>query len=210
MNGFGFIALSAFIISFFLGVFVLCKDHRNLLNRLFVGYCLVGCYGAFMEYSIIEAESIKRVYFWLKQYTLIWPYLLAFQLHFVLLFIERVRLARNKIALTVIYAPAILFSVIGVLASEFKRTPVQQSWGWALLAPENTVAVYAANVYISGIATLAIVLSLAYAVGKRREPRKRRQAVFLFIGLLMNMTWSVITAGVLPDLGRGRYCTNGA
>jgi len=201
MSGFAFISLLAFLILLFLGGFVLYKDSRSLLNRLFFAYCLVGCYGAFMEYSIIEAESLERVRFWLNQYTLIWPYLLSLQIHFVLLFIEKKRSAHNKAVLTLIYAPAVTFSIAGFTVKEFSRTPVRESWGWALMAPDNGLLVYAANVYISILAVLAIVLSLQYAIKKRHDPRTLPQALLVFVGLLMNMVWSVLTAGILPDIG---------
>ena len=198
---FAFISLSAFLILIFLGCFVLYRDSRNLLNQLFFTYCLVGCYGAFMEYSIIESQSIERVNFWLHQYTLIWPYLLSLQIHFVLLFIEKKTLARNKISLAVIYAPAIMFSLAGFVVDEFKRTPVLETWGWALMAPANSIIVYVANFYISCIAMLAILLSLHYAIKKRHDPKKLRQSIYVVIGLFMTMVWSILTAGVLPDLG---------
>ena len=201
MSMFAFISLSAFLILIFLGCFVLYRDSRNLLNQLFFTYCLVGCYGAFMEYSIIESQSIERVNFWLHQYTLIWPYLLSLQIHFVLLFIEKKTLARNKISLAVIYAPAIMFSLAGFVVDEFKRTPVLETWGWALMAPANSIIVYVANFYISCIAMLAILLSLHYAIKKRHDPKKLRQSIYVVIGLFMTMVWSILTAGVLPDLG---------
>lgn len=201
MSGFALISLLAFLVLIFLGCFVLYKDSKNLLNKLFFAYCLVGCYGAFMEYSIIEAESIERVSFWLNQYTLIWPYLLALQIHFVLLFIEKRALALNKVANALIYGPAIVFSLVGFIVDDFKRIPFEESWGWALLAPENSFIVYVANFYISGVALLAIILSLNYTIKKRSDPKKYRQGIFVFIGLFMTMIWSILTAGVLPDMG---------
>ena len=71
MNIFTTIPLLAFFIMIFLGIFVLYKDPRNVINRLFFGYCMVGCYGSFIEFNILQGESFERVNFWLKNYTLI-------------------------------------------------------------------------------------------------------------------------------------------
>ena len=200
MSSFAALALLAFMTMFFLGVFVLSKDHKALLNRIFFLYCAAGAYGSFMEFNIIQAESLERVNFWATGYSLAWPFLLAFQLHFVLVFIEKATILKNKALATALYGPALILAALGFSTTAFDRTPVTKGWGWALLAPENTVTVLLANLWVTGIALFSVVLSLNFYM-MSTEPRRKAQAILVFIGLLLNMTWSVITQGVFPDMG---------
>jgi PAS domain S-box-containing protein len=153
-----------------------------------------------MEFNIVSAETLERVYVWIQLYSLVWPLLLAFQLHFVLVFTEKKSLLNHTAAKLLIYAPAIFFSVMGQLGEYFVRTPFKLYGGWALLPPKMSMVVVAANAWIVVMAVLPIGLSLVYAL-RHSDPRRQAQARFVCIGLFANMFWSVVTQGVFPEFG---------
>ena len=194
------ICLLAAAVMFFLGSFGFARDPKATVNRLFFCYCLAGTYGSFMEFNIVSAETLERVYVWIKLYSLIWPLLLAFQLHFVLVFTEKNKLLSHSVTKIFMYAPAIVFSVLGQTAGEFVRSPVKMYGGWALLPPETTGVVLAANAWIVFMAIIPIALCLIYAL-RQTDRTRQAQARYVSIGLFANMFWSVVTQGVFPEYG---------
>ena len=114
MNIFSLLSLFGFITIFFLGIYVYLRDPKILLNRLFFLYCMSAAYGAFMEFNIIQADPYEKAVFWAENNALVWPLMLAFQLHFTLVFIEKAKTARRPVILILIYTPAVLLSVLGV------------------------------------------------------------------------------------------------
>ena len=110
-----------------------------------------------------ESDEDKELYAWAKAHLFLWPFLMAFQLHFVLAFTEKTRICRNIPLLALVYVPAGIFSFLNVATDLFQRTPVEESWGWLLLPPEGTPIVVAANVWVVGMAVLPFSLSLSYS-----------------------------------------------
>ena len=199
MNAFAILSLLALITLFSLGIFVFSKDHKSLLNRLFFCYCLAGSFNSFRSYSLFQAESFESAQFWIgSNYS--WPFILVFQLHFILVFTEKTKLLKNKLAMALIYLPALSFSFIALTTDYLSRTPIKEPWGWSASSPPSSLASGAASIWIIVMALMPIALCFVYLF-RSTERTKRKQAIFVTIGVSMNMAWSVIVRGVLPDLG---------
>ena len=87
MNAFSLLSLLAFATTFCLGVFVISKDFRSNLNRIFFWYCIATSVTAFGEYGMLQAPDYASAAFWL-QVTSFWPIIISFQLHFILIFTD--------------------------------------------------------------------------------------------------------------------------
>ena len=199
MNFFALLSLLGFIMLLSIGVFVFSKSPTLPLNRLFFCYCLAAAAGSFGEYSFLLADTAHNATLWATG-TSLWAIILVFQIHFVLVFTEKFDFLKRKLAYLPLYAPALIFWYLTVSTNQFNRTPVQESWGWTFLAPERTPLVLLANVWISLMALLALILTLHFAFNASTS-RKRRQAILVFVGLFMNTVWNIVTQGILPEQG---------
>jgi len=199
MNAVIVFSLLGFVVMLSLGVFVLSKDPRSLLHRLFFAYCVAGTVGFFIEFNVFRSETLEAVSFW-AGFICFFAVLLSVQLHFVLVFIGKRDFVKKRSVLFLIYAPAALVSFAGLNGGGLSRLPEREAWGWMLVSPEITPVVVIGNVWIVSMALLPLFLSLGYYF-KTADDRKRKQALFVFIGLCTNMAWSVITQGVLPTHG---------
>ena len=194
------ISLLACVTIFFLGVYVYSKNPKLLLNRLFFFYCLAGAYGAFAGFNLYQAETLEKAFFWSRAHLLMWPLLIAFQLHFVLVFTESSRLLKNKLIPVLIYGPAIMVSFFNMGLDQFQRSPARESWGWFLPVPEATPLIIATNVWAVATGVFPLLLCVLYCV-KQTDLQKRKHGIYVCMGIFMQMAWSIATQGVLPGLG---------
>lgn len=135
MNVFALSSLLSSVVVAFQGSFVLHRNPRNALNRIFFLLCLSAAYLAFAEFQFRQAESFATAYFWLKAGAL-WGFVLTLELHFVLLFTERPKLFENRRTYLVLYAPALIFFLLE-LTNVVKAQPVKVYWGWTYRMVED-------------------------------------------------------------------------
>ena len=134
-----------------------------------------GTYGSFVEFNILTAATIERVYLWSYAYTLVWPFLMALQLHCVLAFTERWEQLPKRAAMLAIYVPSAIIAVLGQVSDEFIRMPVQTYGGWALLGPKTTPLMMGVNTWVVVMGVLPVVLVILY-IRSQTEERRRIQA----------------------------------
>ncbi|HNR14734.1 MAG TPA: response regulator [Thermodesulfobacteriota bacterium] len=194
------ISLLAAALMFFLGVYVLSRDPKAMVNQVFFCYCLAGTYGSFVEFNILTAENIDRVYIWTRVYALGWPFLMTLQLHFVLVFTERWEYLLKRTITFALYVPSVAGAALGQTTDDFIRTPVQMHGDWCLLGPRQTPLIVGVNTWIIIMAILPILLIILYA-REQTDERKRTQACYVGIGLFANMFWSVVAQGFFPAYG---------
>jgi uncharacterized membrane protein YfcA len=108
VNVLALFSLLSCVVVAFQGSFVLHRNPRNALNRIFFLLCLSAAYLAFVEFQFRQAESFATAYLWLKASAL-WAFVLPLELHFVLLFTERTKLLENRLTYLVLYVPALIF-----------------------------------------------------------------------------------------------------
>ena len=195
-----FIAFLAFITIFSLGLYVDFQNSRAAINRVFFYYCIAAALSAFAGFNSITAESIGHLTVWMYVQLAIWPFLLACQLHFVLVFAERVKVLRWGVLLAVIYVPAIVLSGLNLFHDDFRWIPVREAWGGTWLPPTSSPLYDIASAWMVAIAVLPFLLCLQYACSET-DPRKKRHAAFVCVGLFMHIAWSLITQTSAPLTG---------
>ncbi len=190
-------SLLASVMAAFLGNFVLYRNPRNALNRVFFLFCLSAAYASFTEFGYRQAETFATAYFWLKA-GFLWTFILPSELHFVLLFSKKTKLLENKLTYFLLYGPASTFSFLHLI-NLFGVEPVKAYWGWTYTQPENPIMDGVLGIWSMGIVLLSLYLCLQYYL-KATEQTKKRQSWYIFLGVLISAVMGSVTELLPPYL----------
>ena len=197
MNIYAFSSLLASYVCFLLGILVYQKDPKNQLNRIFTLLCISLGYTAFVEFGYRQAADAAAASLWFRMGAF-WPFVLAFLVHFVLVFTEKSKVS-GKI-LFAIYAPAVIFSVWDLTTTLVSGIPQKEYWGWTYSIPENLLMYSMSTLWGFSLAIFSFVLCFLYFY-RARERIKRQQAKFVLIGMSIPLVASSFTDGIFPVLG---------
>ncbi len=199
MNHFASIPLLGLVTMLFLGIYVYAWDSQSGLNRLFGMYCLTGAFGAFCEFRFMLAESYDVAFFW-SRWTSLWPFILCLQLHLVLVFSNCSQTARSKALCTVMYGAALIVSVLVFGTSDQPRPLLGGPQEWFSTRPESSLLLTVLRTW--GISMAIIPLGLAGRnLYKQTTPRKIRESLCVFLGLLLSLLWGFGAGSVFGHLG---------
>jgi PAS domain S-box-containing protein len=197
MSVFALFSLLASMMAVFLGNFVLYRNPRNALNRVFFVFCLSAASASFAEFGYRQAESFATANFWLRA-GFLWTFIMPLELHFVLLFSEKTKVLESKLTYFLLYGPALTLS-LSHLFNLFRTEPVKAYWGWTYSQPENPAVDSLLGIWSVGIALVSFYLCLQYYL-KATEPKKKRQSWYIFLGLLASLAIASTTELVSPQL----------
>ena len=199
MSVLAIISLISFAVAVLMGTFAIRQDHRNLLNWIFLFYCLSAAYLAIAELGSYIAITPENAAQWLKAGSL-WPFVIAFLVHYGLLFTKSVRLLGKALTYFVIYAPALAFVILDLTTGLLQGEPVEQAWGWGYNVPEDTSIYYLPVIWASLMGLSILYLCLRHFI-KTKEITKRRQAQYVLLGIGFPMVACMVTGGLLPAIG---------
>jgi len=113
-----------------LGAFVLGRDPKRRLNRVFFGLTLFLAYWSFAEFGIREAHTYDDALFWFRCGAL-WPLAVPLLLHFVLVFADRLG-TRKLMTLLFVggYVPGFVLATTEILSGGLCGAPMRAYWGW--------------------------------------------------------------------------------
>ncbi len=189
MNLLAFISILCSIIIFFFGVFVLQRNPKRSLNRVFFLLCVSAAYLSFVEYGFRQAETYEEAFYWLDIIDL-WLFAIPLELHFVLLFTEKDSLTKNKIFLAFLYLPSILFLVL--LPKYIKADPFKESWGWTFdTIPKEHILISLFEAWFVVLGCLSIGIAIHYFL-KNKEYIKKQRAKFVFLGVTISTAIALI------------------
>lgn len=196
MNIYAFSSLLASYVCFLLGLYVYQKDPRNQLNRISLLLCVsLGC-SAFAEFGYRQATDYTTAFMWIKASSL-WPFAMSFLLHFVLIFTKKSKVFQNKITYFILYVPAFIFFVIDLTTPLVSGEPTKEYWGWTYSVPEDWLVYTVSTFWGLILIILSLILCFLYFY-RTREPVKRQQAKYVFIGMVIPMVAGSLTDGVFP------------
>jgi diguanylate cyclase (GGDEF)-like protein/PAS domain S-box-containing protein len=190
VNVFALFSLLSCVVVAFQGSFVLHRNPRNVLHRIFFLLCLSAAYLAFAEFQFRQAESLATAYFWLKAGAL-WGFVLTLELHFVLLFTERTKLFENRLTYLVLYAPALMFFLLE-LTNVVEAQLVKVYWGWTYTMTEDGIMYSLYDIWFVAMVVLPLYLLLRYYL-ETTERRKKRQTQYVLIGLSIPTITALLT-----------------
>ncbi|HEX3047804.1 MAG TPA: ATP-binding protein [Bacillota bacterium] len=191
MNLFALLSLLSAVCMFFLGNFVYYQNKRNKINIVFALYCLCMSYTAFCEFMYRQAENREIAFWWLKV-SFLWPFSLAFLIHFTLLFINYQNLLKRKLIYFLMYLPMLLFSIGVLLFCE----PLKEFWGYTYEKSQVMTIIGVIGGCYGIIATLLTLIF--YFTGS--DPKKKRQTKYIFLGQLFPMFIPLLFQNLFPAL----------
>ena len=197
MNIYVLLSLCASLAAIWVGNYVYHLDKKKPLNKIFMLFSLTLSYWAFTEFMYRQASGSDVANFWLKISSL-YPFALSFFIHFALVFTEKKRILDNKWTLFLIYAPAAIFSIIGLTTNLMNAGVVKEFWGYTYI-PQNSWISLMSYIWNFGLAFLALFLCVGYH-HKVTDKKKKQQAKYVSIGFSIPLLAALLTEGVAPVL----------
>ncbi|MGB9837631.1 MAG: histidine kinase dimerization/phosphoacceptor domain -containing protein [Methanothermobacter sp.] len=194
MNPYSIISLLASVIAFYTSVFIYYRNPRNNLNLLVSNLGVAVSFMAFTEFVYRTVATPGDAMIWLRL-SLLWPIIPAILLHTALTYTgKRV----GKPVLAVIYAPAIVFILTGLMTNLFISGPLLTYYGWTYALPEPPV-VFA----LFSLWTVTVTLTSAAITFRdylRSEGYRKRESLYIFTGLFVPLIVSFTTDFIFRDL----------
>jgi len=178
-----------------LGAFILARNTRHTLNRLYMLMCLSASYACVVEFGSFHAKSSEAAD-WLRHANVVWPFVLPLILHFVLVYTESRAALRRRTTYVAIYLPAVCISVLQLSSHLITGTPERDLWGWTYDMPSRLWPVGIAVTWALGIGVLSLVLVVRH-LASATDLRRRTQAKFILLGLSLPIVVGLVAEGLL-------------
>ena len=163
------------------------------MNKLVAILSILVAFLAFIEFGYRQAETINTAVFWLKLSTL-WPFVPSILINISLVFTDKKELLKHKLTYFLIYTPAIIISVVGLLTYS---GAVHEYWGWTYVLYPITPFFAMLSIWsiFGGLLTSLIILT--YYLNAKEELEKK-QTKYIFLGLFAPLIFSIMTDLILP------------
>jgi len=181
---FSVILVFNFAICLFLSSFVYYKNPTEKLNRFTLILCLAYSYQALISFGLTVVESLEAANLWFK-FGSFYPFLIAFQLHFIFVFTENQAFLKSKGFYIVIYGWALTFSLIDLFTNLVIGEIVREGEFWVSENPIDAVLAMGRQVSIYILLVLTLGICVLYLVQTRNEVH-RAQAQFIILGLIVS------------------------
>jgi len=153
---------------------------------------------ALAEYGYRQADNYETAYFWLKLSDL--SFIVApLLLHFVLVFTGEAKLFQSRLTYMAMYAPALMIILLSLTTNTIGGEPVRQYWGWTYTIPEDSLVYSISYAWGYGLGVMSVYLCLLYYL-KQSDIKRKQQAKYMFIGLLVPLASGLVTEWLLPML----------
>lgn len=193
-----FFCLVSALITYGLGVFVLTRNSTSVLSRLFTAAMLSATYWGLGEFLIWNSGGYEGVWFWLKASAL-WPFTIAFTLHFVLTFTGHPlsRPERTNLLVLLLYIPAAIFSLVGVFTDSLFSVIYQEGFGYVYRSSTWNPAFQVMVVYILIVMLCAAYISYSTWRTTARG-RLRRQNRLIATGIAIVIVFGSLSGLIFP------------
>ena len=199
MNPIANLYITIAIISLGVGILVYHHSPNKKLSKLFLLFTIAGFYWGLTGFLLRSATSFDQAYLFQKIGGL-WPFCIAVFAHFGFIYTNRLHFFRKKIIFYfLIYAPALLFSIFEITTDQLTLITKSPLGYWTSTVPKESVLYLASTIWSWTLSSVVILFVLLYYL-KQKENKKRKQAVFIFIGLSIPVALSTITETVFPLL----------
>jgi len=198
MNIFTFLHFFAFLAYLYLAIFILIKDPKSALNRVFAVPPACFAVWSFGLIFIYNPNIPKDTAILFGNITSIgWTNFPIFFLWFALIFTEKKKILKTKIIYPLIFI--LPFLLIYKQWTGFLRVDyIKQPWGWRGVWSGSIWAYLFYLYYLSFIATgLYLILNFGR---KTEEPLKKKQAKVIFVAALVSLILGTLTDVILPEL----------
>jgi len=198
MNFFTFLHFFTFLVYLYLAIFILIKDPKSALSRVFAVPPACFAVWSFGLIFIYNPNIPKDTAILFGNITSIgWTNFPIFFLWFALIFTEKKKILKTKIIYPLIFI--LPFLLIYKQWTGFLRVDyIKQPWGWVGVWSGSIWTYLFYLYYLSFIATgLYLILNFGR---KTEEPLKKKQAKIIFVAALVSLILGTLTDVILPEL----------
>ncbi|MET1247168.1 EAL domain-containing protein [Sporolactobacillus sp. STCC-11] len=193
---FSLIFLIICIISLVFGIYVISKNPREKLNRIFFVSCICLCIWSFGFSIAINAPDDETCLFWRRFSAIGWGSIYAVLLHFGVVLTENKRILKKIWIYPLLYLPAALIdSVYGLSekTAQIQYQFVNNGQGWTNIAVNNGWDIF--FYFYFSLTSLALLMILWHWKKTAKTVENRRQAKIIFTAFAI-----VIVLGSFTDL----------
>ena len=197
MSVYALSSVSAALIMLFLGAFILVREPRSSLHRVYFFFCLIVATVGFLEFELRTAADAAEAFRWVKASSF-WTLAPAAFFHFAFLYTRRKRARRSGWVVPLVYLVALSGSFLYFKTDLLVRGVQKETWGWTASATEGLFAdsVFAA---ISLIGLVPIYLCVHH-LQRLENPAERRRAKIVTLGYVMPVLFFILTEIIGPGL----------
>ncbi len=189
---------------FFLGIYVLLKDRRELPNLVFALFAFSLAIWCILEAGHRLADNTTAAYLYIRGGGVGWCYMTSFWVHFLLIFARREKYLKSKLTYIVLYGPSsAILSLFLTTDMIYKQEPVRMYFGYTAL-PGELIWIYTLNyilLYLFGVYILLEVVRKGIALERKQaKPILFGTTAFLILGTATNVIFPLSGISV-PELG---------
>jgi hypothetical protein len=200
-------ALQSFVTGLFnllLGVYILLKGPKRMLNRVFSLFAFSLAIWGISEVGHRVADSPEVAYLWMRGGGIGWCFMASLYFHFVLIFTKRETFLKRKSTYVFLYLPPLIFLYLFLTTDLiYGQQLVKRSWGYTSL-PGNiiwTFFLYYFLQYPLGIYFIADIKKKGSTLeAKQAKPLQIGATVFLVIATTTNIVLPFLDVQ-LPEIG---------
>ncbi len=189
---------------FFLGLYVLHRDRRELRNLVFALFAFSLAIWCILEAGHRLADNPTVAYLYIRGGGVGWCYMTSFWVHFLLIFARREKYLKSKLAYVILYGPSsvilFLFLTTDLI---YMQEPVRTNFGYTVL-PGKLIWIYTLYyvlLYLFGGYILLEVARQGIALERKQaKPILLGSTAFLALGTASNVILPFFGISV-PELG---------
>ncbi len=170
MNIYTGLLLLSSTVCLIIGILVYQLNRKERLNKLFTLTFLFASYWAITDFLMRNSVNTNEAYYWNKT-SFLWPFSLALLFHFSLVFTKN-KLLRYKASYVVIYAPAILLSIIDLTTGLVSGPIISEVFGFTYSVPSNPIFYMFGNIWGVILGALSLFVCIRYYYRKEEKLNK--------------------------------------
>lgn len=204
MNFWALLTLATGVFNLLLGVYILHKGPKRMLNRVFSLFAFSLAIWGISEVGHRVADSPAVAYLWIRGGGIGWCFMASLYSHFVFIFTKRDAFLKRKSTYVGLYLPPLIFLYLFLTTDLiYGQQVVKRSWGYTSL-PGNivwTFFLYYFLQYLLGIYFIADIKKKGSTLEeKQAKPLQIGVTIFLVIGTTTNIVLPFFDVQ-LPEIG---------
>ena len=200
MNIFSLLSLFAFFIYVSLAVYILSIDTKNKVNRLFFGVSVIFAFWAFSYSFMYEKQPIENLWAWYKLSAIGWAVIPSLLIHFMFVFLGKVKFNRKWWFYLILYAPAIVF-----LYKVFDQTIIAKNFYYSklgIIEVHNTDSIWYTLFILYYLVFFSAIPVNVYIWSKNKKTKmeKKQGNLIIYTGII-TLVLAVISNFIFPVFG---------
>jgi len=191
MNLWAMLSLIPGVSSFFLGIYVLHKNRREMQNIVFALFAFSLAIWGIFEAGHRSANNPVMAYLCIRITGVGWCYMASFWVHFLLIFSRREKYLKSKLTYIILYVPpSVILSLFFTTDLIYEQEPVRMYFGYTALPGELLwmhTLYYILGYLFGGYILIEVVIKGIALERKQAKPILIGSTAFLMLGTASNV-----------------------